>query len=111
MVSASSQQRQRVRHPDLDAARRAQRPALGGAHREVVPLHAQLGALEREQLDDTAELEGAQAVVGQGDDAVTGWSGSSCSWRDVTDLWRRRQWVSGRILLRMPASTEPGGPS
>jgi hypothetical protein len=60
----------RVRRLQRDAAERADRPRLGRADGEVVPLDAQLRALEREQFDHAAELEGAEAVVGQRDDEV-----------------------------------------
>ena len=42
------EQSQRVAHPHLDAPGGPQRPALRGAHRELVPRHAQLRARQGE---------------------------------------------------------------
>ena len=60
-------------HPD--AACGAQRSAIGRAHGEVVPRHAELGARQRKQLHHAAELERAEPVVRDSDDTVAGWKG------------------------------------
>ena len=50
--------------------RGAQGAGFDGAHRMGIPGHAQLGAVQREELDGAAEFEGAQAVVGEDGDVV-----------------------------------------
>src|SRR4029077_13922162 len=47
-----------------DAARRTDRSAVGRAYAESIPLNGKLGSWQSEHLDDTAEFEGAQSVVG-----------------------------------------------
>ena len=74
---------ERVRHGEPDPAGRADRAALGGAHRKLVPRHRELGARQGEELHDAAELEGAEAIVGDRDHFVT-------HWRDLNGLWRLR---------------------
>ena len=84
------EQPQRVAHPDLYAAGGAQRPALRGAHRELVPRHAELRPRQREQLHGAAELEGTQPVVGQRDHFVA-------HWRDLNVPCRLRHWLRSAL--------------
>src|SRR6188474_747317 len=55
---------------DRDAAGRTQWAAFGSADGEVVPADVELRPRQSKQLDDAAELEGTEPVVGERDDEV-----------------------------------------
>jgi hypothetical protein len=66
------EQPERIAHENPDAAGRANRLSLRGAHFESIPRHTELRAREREQLGCAPELECAKAVVRECCDQVLG---------------------------------------
>jgi len=75
-----------------DPAVRCVRPRLDGCNPEAIPGVAHLGAIEAENLGGHAELEGAQAVIGERHhEAVLErlWS-PSAFWHDLYAPWHLR---------------------
>jgi len=71
-----AQQPRRIARLDGNAAGGADRSPLDGGNQKVVPVHVQFRTVQGKQLDGTAEFKRAQAVVGQGDNTVTGVHGA-----------------------------------